>query len=61
MIHRLSIYNPDFEFAAGDYYDESARNNITPCQSLDDYNPYQYQQVYGIVLRNWFVYVSGLP
>jgi hypothetical protein len=29
--------------SAGDYYDIDARNNITPCQSLDDYNPYQYQ------------------
>ena len=28
---------------AGDYYDTSARNNITPCQSIDDYNPYKYQ------------------
>jgi solute carrier family 15 (peptide/histidine transporter), member 3/4 len=28
---------------AGDYYDVAARDNITPCQSIDDYNPYQYQ------------------
>jgi len=28
----------------GDYYDESARDNITPCQSIDDFNPYKYQQ-----------------
>lgn len=29
--------------AAGNYYDVSARDNITPCQSIDDYNPYQFQ------------------
>jgi solute carrier family 15 (peptide/histidine transporter), member 3/4 len=29
--------------SSGNYYDESARDNITPCQSIDDYNPYNYQ------------------
>lgn len=29
--------------AAGDYYDVNARNNITPCQSIDNFNPYNYQ------------------
>ena len=29
---------------AGGYDDESARDNISPCQNIDDYNPYQYQQ-----------------
>ena len=29
---------------AGDYTDEAARDNISPCQNLDDYNPFQYQQ-----------------
>eukprot|EP00981_Chlorochromonas_danica_P006086 scaffold1282_cov195-Ochromonas_danica.AAC.5 len=28
---------------AGNYYDTSARDNITPCQSIDDFNPYNYQ------------------
>ena len=28
---------------SGDWYDESARANITPCQSIDDYDPYEYQ------------------
>jgi len=28
----------------GGYEDESARNNISPCQDIDDYNPNQYQQ-----------------
>ena len=37
-VYRLSE-RPD----AGNYYDLSARDNITPCQSIDDYNPYQYQ------------------
>jgi hypothetical protein len=27
----------------GNYYDVSARDNITPCQSIDDFNPYNYQ------------------
>jgi hypothetical protein len=27
----------------GNYYDDAARNNISPCQNIDDYNPYQYQ------------------
>jgi hypothetical protein len=35
----------------GNYYDEAARNNITPCQNLNDYNPYQYQQV----CLNWML------
>ena len=30
----------------GDYYDVSARDNITPCQSIDDYDPYKYQAWY---------------
>ena len=30
--------------APGGYEDESARDNISPCHSLDDYNPYEYQQ-----------------
>lgn len=28
----------------GDYYDKDARDNITPCQNIDDYNPYEYQK-----------------
>jgi hypothetical protein len=27
----------------GNYYDLNARDNITPCQNIDDYNPYLYQ------------------
>jgi hypothetical protein len=29
---------------AGNYYDQSAQDNISPCQNLDDYNPYNYQE-----------------
>ena len=32
--------------AAGNYYDENARDNISPCHDIDDYNPYQYQAWY---------------
>jgi hypothetical protein len=28
----------------GDYYDKDARDNITPCRNLDDFNPYEYQK-----------------
>ena len=28
----------------GGYTDETARDNISPCQNVDDYNPFQYQQ-----------------
>ena len=26
----------------GDWYDKSARDNITPCQNIDDYDPNKY-------------------
>lgn len=41
-----------FTPAAGDYYDVNARNNITPCQSIDDFNPYNYQ--------SWYAGVTGV-
>ena len=28
---------------AGDYFSETARANMSPCQDIDDYNPYEYQ------------------
>ena len=28
---------------AGDWYDESARDNISPCRDIDNYDPYKYQ------------------
>lgn len=33
-------------YDAGNYYDKSARDNISPCADIDDYNPYKYQQWY---------------
>ncbi len=27
----------------GNYYDTYARDHISPCQNIDDYDPYQYQ------------------
>lgn len=29
---------------AGGYMDQAARDNVSPCQNVDDYNPLQYQQ-----------------
>lgn len=28
---------------AADWYDEDARDNISPCRDIDNYDPYQYQ------------------
>lgn len=30
--------------AAGNYYDTNARNNISPCQNIDNFDPNMYQQ-----------------
>jgi dipeptide/tripeptide permease len=30
----------------GNYYDINARNNISPCQNIYDYDPYEYQKYY---------------
>lgn len=35
-------------WCSGDYYDKSARDNISPCQNIDDYNPYNYQDWYQV-------------
>lgn len=29
---------------AGSYYDESAKDHISPCRNIDDYDPYRYQK-----------------
>lgn len=34
------VFSPSF---SGGYDDVSARDNITPCQNIDDFNPYNYQ------------------
>ena len=39
----VEIARQDYAPTPGNYYDKSARDNITPCQDIDDYNPYQYQ------------------
>lgn len=31
---------------SGNYYDVNARDNITPCKNINNYDPYQYQQWY---------------
>lgn len=38
----LELYRLHHAPPPGDYYDTSARNNISPCQNLDNYNPYLY-------------------
>ncbi len=48
----VEVYRLDTAPAAGGYDDAAARDNITPCQSIDDYNPYQYQE--------WQAGVSGV-
>jgi hypothetical protein len=42
----IELYREQESPAAGGYMDVAARNNISPCRSVDDYNPYQYQQWY---------------
>lgn len=32
--------------ASGNYYDQDARDNISACRDIDDYNPYQYVEWY---------------
>jgi hypothetical protein len=38
----------------GGYVDVSARNHISPCHDIDDYNPYQYQR-YLAGVRTWCI------
>jgi hypothetical protein len=37
------IYRLDKAPKPGNYLDVSARNNISPCKNIDDFNPYNYQ------------------
>lgn len=46
MAALIELYRLKEAPTAGDYYDQSARDNISPCRNLDDYDPYQYQQWY---------------
>lgn len=40
----VEYYRLSEKAEAGDYYDKDARDNITPCQNIDDFNPYEYQK-----------------
>ena len=40
----IELYRLREKREGGDYYDTSARDNISPCQNLDDYNPKEYQK-----------------
>lgn len=39
----VEIARLQYKAKAGNYYDAAARDNITPCQNIDDFNPYNYQ------------------
>jgi hypothetical protein len=45
---------------AGNYYDQSAQDNISPCQNLDDYNPYNYQEWAQVRCRCSGTYMYGV-
>jgi hypothetical protein len=40
----VEMYRLENKAEPGDYYDISARDNISPCQDIDNYNPYQFQK-----------------
>ena len=42
----IETYRRAYVHVEGDYYNESARDNISPCKNLDDFNPYEYQRWY---------------
>jgi peptide/histidine transporter 3/4 len=42
----IETYRMNQAPSAGDYYDSSAVDNISPCRNIDDYNPYRYQKWY---------------
>jgi len=42
----IELYRLDQAPDAGNYYDVNARDNISSCRNIDDYNPYQYQDWY---------------
>jgi hypothetical protein len=42
----VEIYRLQNKPEAGDYFNSAARDNISPCQDIDDYNPYLFQQWY---------------
>lgn len=46
MAGLIELYRLEKAPDEANYYSQSARDNISPCRNLDDYNPYQYQQWY---------------
>jgi hypothetical protein len=53
----IEVYRRNNAPTPGGYADESARENISPCHSVDDYNPYEYQQwESGQLVRYIFLY-----
>lgn len=46
MAALIELYREQNVPANGYYEDESARNNISPCRNIDNYNPYKYQDWY---------------
>eukprot|EP00602_Paraphysomonas_sp_CaronLab_P012061 CAMPEP_0185040878 /NCGR_PEP_ID=MMETSP1103-20130426/39487_1 /TAXON_ID=36769 /ORGANISM="Paraphysomonas bandaiensis, Strain Caron Lab Isolate" /LENGTH=538 /DNA_ID=CAMNT_0027580373 /DNA_START=191 /DNA_END=1807 /DNA_ORIENTATION=+ len=40
----VEIYRIAHKADPGDYYDKNARDNISPCHDIDDYDPYIYQR-----------------
>jgi dipeptide/tripeptide permease len=40
----IEMYRLKEKRDAGGYFDTSARDNISPCQNIDDYNPKEYQK-----------------
>jgi peptide/histidine transporter 3/4 len=40
----IEIYRLHEKAPAGNYYDQDAKDNISPCHDIDNYNPYQYQK-----------------
>ena len=43
----VEIYRMDSAPSEGFYDDVDARENISPCQNINDYNPYAFQKVIG--------------
>jgi solute carrier family 15 (peptide/histidine transporter), member 3/4 len=42
----IELYRIQQAPSAGNYYDTSARDNISPCRNIDNYDPYKYQDWY---------------
>lgn len=47
----VEVYRLENKATAGDYYDNDAKDNISPCQDIDNYSPYEYQKWYAGEVR----------